>query len=62
MVLFIVPVLTRLVGLPYGEYATPSVVFQTITELSSRIFGVDVGSSDNTSSNNSTLSPNFTDL
>ncbi len=61
MVLFIVPVLTRLVGLPYGEYATPRVVFQTITELSSRIFGVDVGSNELTPAN-STLSPNFTDL
>lgn len=37
-VLFIFPILMDLVGLPYGEYAKPSAVFSTISDISGFIF------------------------
>ena len=62
LVLFIVPILTNLIGLPYGEYAKPSAVFQTISEISDRIFGMDVGSSAIVPGSDSTLPAGFSDL
>jgi Type IV secretion system pilin len=62
LVLFIFPVLMNLIGLPYGEYAKPSSVFQTIGELSDRIFGLDIGSSMIVPSSDSTLPSWFSDL
>lgn len=38
-VLFIFPILMNLVGLPYGDYAKPSQVFSTISEISGFLFG-----------------------
>ena len=61
-VLFIVPLITGAMGLPYGEYAKPSAVFQTISEISDRIFGMDVTSSTVVPGTNSTLPAGFSDL
>ena len=62
MVLYIFPLLMELIGLPYGEYARPSAVFQTIAEISDSIFGVDVGSSTIDPGSDSTLPAGFSDL
>ncbi|MBC7498614.1 hypothetical protein H7170_03135 [Candidatus Gracilibacteria bacterium] len=61
-VLFIVPLITSAMGLPYGEYAKPSAVFQTIGEISGHIFGVDVGPSMINPGYNSTLPSDFSNL
>lgn len=42
IVLFVFPVVSKLIGLSYPEYATPSVVFGTISEISNRIFSLDL--------------------
>ena len=39
LILFVFPTLMDLIGLPYGEYAKPSAIFQTIGEISDTIFG-----------------------
>ena len=62
VVLYIFPLLMELIGLPYGEYARPSAVFQTIAEISDSIFGVDVGSSTIAPGSDSTLPAGFSDL
>ena len=62
VVLYIFPLLMELIGLPYGEYARPSAVFQTIAEISDSIFGVDVGSSTIDPGSDSTLPAGFSDL
>ncbi len=62
LVLFVVPVLAGLAGLPYGEYAKPAAVFQTISELSDRIFGVDIGPSIIAPGPDSTLPSDFSNL
>lgn len=61
-VLFIIPVITGFMGLPYGEYARPAAVFSTITVISDRIFGIDVGSNTIVPGSDSTLPPSFSDL
>jgi hypothetical protein len=38
IVLFTVPVITRLIGLPYGDYLKPKQILQTISEISGRVF------------------------
>ncbi len=52
----------QLIGLPYGEYARPSAVFQTIADISAGIFGVDVGSSTIVPGSDTTLPAGFSDL
>ncbi len=44
LVLFVSPLLMRLIGIPYPEYATPRVIFSTISEISARIFDVNLDS------------------
>jgi predicted permease len=43
-VLFIFPILMDLVGLPYGAYAKPSAVFETISTISAQLLGSPVDS------------------
>lgn len=62
LVLYIVPVVTDLIGLPYGEYAKPSVVLGSIGEISDRVFDTDIGSTDMTPSSSSTLPSDFSNL
>ena len=62
VVLYIFPLLMELIGLPYGEYARPSAVFQTIAEISDRIFGIDVGSNTIVPGSDSALPAGFSDL
>ena len=50
LVLFIFPAIARLIGLAYPEYATPGVVFDTISEVSNRIFSVDVSTQEDSTS------------
>ena len=38
VVLFVFPVLTNLIGLPYGDYVKPSAIFDTINKVSGTIF------------------------
>lgn len=37
-VIYIFPILMELIGIPYGEYAKPSVVFATVGEIFDTIF------------------------
>ena len=39
IVLFVTPPLTRLMWLNYDDYISPARIFQTVTEISSRVFG-----------------------
>ncbi len=41
-VLYVFPILMDLIGIPYGEYAKPSAVFATISEIFDLIFGTNV--------------------
>jgi hypothetical protein len=41
-VIFIFPVIMNLLGVPYGEYARPTQIFQTIREIFETIFGASV--------------------
>ncbi|MBX9809037.1 hypothetical protein K2X92_01455 [Candidatus Gracilibacteria bacterium] len=43
IILFVTPLITRLIGFEYGEYASPPVIFETITEVSNSIFGTSSG-------------------
>jgi len=52
----------NLIGLPYGEYAKPSAIFQTISEIADTIFGTSTSSLINTNSTPSTLPSNFSDI
>jgi hypothetical protein len=62
LVLYIVPIVTDLIGLPYGEYAKPSVVLGSIGELSDRIFATDISSTSIAPESNTTLPSWFSDL
>ena len=42
LVLFVFPLIARLIGLPYPDYATPGIIFDTISEVSNRIFNIDL--------------------
>ena len=42
IVLFVFPVISRLVGLSYPEYAAPGVIFDTISEITNRIFNTNL--------------------
>jgi hypothetical protein len=44
LALFIMPVLMKLIGIPYPEYITPTRIFDTISEISARIFDVNLDS------------------
>lgn len=43
IILFVTPLITRLIWFEYGEYASPPVIFETITEVSNSIFGTSSG-------------------
>jgi hypothetical protein len=62
VVLYAFPLLMEFIGLPYGEYAKPSAVFQTISEIADYVLGVDVGSSTITPGTDTTLPAGFSDL
>ncbi len=38
LILFCIPLLTKFMGFPYGEYAKPKAIFTSISEISDRIF------------------------
>ncbi len=61
-VLFVIPLFTQFMGLPYGEYARPTAVFETIKEISARVFGMDVGPSTIQSVETGSLPPGFSDF
>ena len=63
IVLFVFPVISKLIGLTYPEYATPWVVFATISEITNRIFSLDLNKNEISSPWSSpSLSPGFSDL
>ena len=63
IVLFVFPVISRLVGLSYPEYATPGVIFDTISEITNRIFNTNLNQDgESLPWSSSTLSPSFSDL
>ncbi|NRH21430.1 hypothetical protein HOO68_05320 [Candidatus Gracilibacteria bacterium] len=62
LVLFIVPVITRLIGLPYGDYLKPKQVLQTISEISGRVFGTQADSEIILEETPDTIPSNFSDL
>ena len=39
IILFVTPLITRLIWFEYWEYASPPVIFDTITEISNTFFG-----------------------
>ena len=45
LVLFCIPLLTKFMGFPYGEYAKPKVIFESISSISDRIFWTTTNSS-----------------
>jgi Type IV secretion system pilin len=62
LVLFILPLIAGFMWLAYGEYARPSAIFQTITEISGRVFGIDSQSDSVVPGSSSPLPSNFSDL
>jgi len=38
IIIFAAPILLRLLGLPYGDYFTPSVILQSVQEVSAYVF------------------------
>ena len=62
LVLFIVPVITRLIGLPYGDYLKPKQVLQTISEISGRVFSTQSDSEIILEETPDTIPSNFSDL
>lgn len=62
IVLFTVPVITRLIGLPYGDYLKPKQILQTISEISGRVFWTQSDSDTILEESSDTIPSNFSDL
>ena len=62
IVLFTVPVITRLIGLPYGDYLKPKQILQTISEISGRVFWAQSDSDTILEESSDTIPSNFSDL
>lgn len=62
LVLFIAPVITRLVGLSYGEYLSPKNILSTISEISGKIFGTQSDTETLPKDTTAPVSTSFSDL
>ena len=62
IVLYTVPVITRLIGLPYGDYLKPKQVLQTISDISDRVFWTQSEPDTILEESPDTIPSNFSDL
>ena len=62
LVLFIAPLLMNMIGLSYGEYARPKMIFDTISEVSEKIFGNGTTIDSGLPENSSSISSDFSNL
>lgn len=62
LVLFIAPIITRLIGLSYGEYLSPKNILNTISEISSKVFGESSDAETFPDATDTPVSTSFSDL
>ncbi len=62
LIIFMAPVLLRMLGLPYGDYFRPSVILSTVQEVGANLFGGGSFETIYDTTNTNTIPANFTDL
>ena len=62
LIVFVTPLLMTALGIEYGEYVRPRMIFDTISEVSQRIFWANTSIDSDFPDNNSSISPGFSDL
>lgn len=62
LVLFIAPIITKLLWFAYGDYISPSKILETISEVSDRVFWTEWGSNNPTAPSSDKIPSTFSDL
>lgn len=62
LVLFIAPIITKLLWFAYGDYISPSKILETISEVSDRVFWTEWGSNNSTAPSSDKIPSTFSDL
>ncbi len=62
IVLFSIPLLTKFMGFPYGEYAKPKAIFESVSIISGRIFWWNSSSNSEFPWSDTTLPSDFSNL
>lgn len=62
LVLFVTPIITKLLWFAYGDYISPSKILETISEVSARVFWTEWDSSNPANPSSDKIPSTFSDL